>query len=486
MSALYLSSTDGRVAVRGDARYRLANTQTYSEWHWNGERLTVANCPLGMHPLFWRELPHGVAVATSPTELLEPPVQLDYPALAVFVRLGWFIGNDTPFKGITQLAPNSSLTWTAEEGVQLHIGERPSAAPLSIGRSAAMRAYAELFRQAIARCQPVDERFFLPISGGRDSRHIALALHELGVRPVALGTLKHLPGRADEDVRVGKLLAEALDVPHVVLEQPRFYVRNIERLLRDTALCADDGAQMYPLIDWLKSNAAVTFDGIAGDMMSTGVFQHGDLAQMFLRGDMDVAARELFRRWKRSVHGWQYAVGRNMADALSEEVAHAHLVEELERHRDNHNPSRAFFFWNRTRREIALQPFSTYRGLRVETPFLDPDLWHFLESLPYDMVGNSTFHTQTIQLAYPQFAHIPFEKADAKRPATRAQRIMLGAELVATLLRRNGIRAAPIVPRCARLFAGVRIWWSPNMLLYMLALMRVADGRPDRQVQPAA
>lgn len=474
MSALVVAVHEGRITVRGDVRHRLANTQTWSEWDWDGTRLRVANCPLGMHPLYWRAYPHGIGVATTLFELLDESVVPDYPALAVFLRLGWFLGEDTPFKGIAQLPPNSVLEWTPERGAQLHEGERPRAARVSIDRDRAMRIYAQLFDEAVRRCLPVAGRLVLPLSGGRDSRHIALALHEAGVRPAACGTLKHLPGRPDEDARVAALLARALGVPHVVLEQPRFYVRNIARLLRDTALCADDGAQMYPLIDWLKANADTTFDGIAGDMMSTNVFQHGGLAELYAGGKLEPTARELVRRWAPTVRGWQHAVDGDTAQALSREVAHRRLMAELERHRDNHHPLRSFLFWNRTRREIALQPFLTYGGLRVETPFLDPQLWHFLESLPYDIVGNGTFHTETIQRAYPRFAHIPFEDFKARKPATPFERMCLGADLAHTLMKDGGAARMRQLPRCARLLAGVPVWWKPGMLMYMLALKDAA------------
>ena len=42
--------------------------------------------------------------------------------------------------------------------------------------------------------------------------------------------------------------------------------------------------------------------------------------------------------------------------------------------------------------------------------------------------------------------------------------------------------------RWVRLLAGVRVWWNPNMLLYMLALMRISKDalrapRHDAQTQ---
>ena len=42
--------------------------------------------------------------------------------LAVFLRLGFFIGEDTPFAGVKQLAPGSVLRWDAERGVRVEDG----------------------------------------------------------------------------------------------------------------------------------------------------------------------------------------------------------------------------------------------------------------------------------------------------------------------------------------------------------------------------
>ena len=488
MSALYLSSADGRVAVRGEARYRLANTQTYSEWLWDGTRLHAHNCRLGVHPLFWRERANGIALATSPLDLLEDGAQLDYAALAVFLRLGFFVGEDTPFAGVRQLAPGSELNWDVARGVRLRTVSLPRGDRLLIDRDAAMDRYGALLRRAVADCFPLDGRLCIPLSGGRDSRHIALALHELGVRPHACVTLKHLPGRHNEDARIAAMVAHALDAPHIVLEQPRFYVPNMLRNLHDSAMCADEGAQLPPLTDWLRANADIVFDGIAGDVMSAGLFQNAELHALYGRGDLHGVAGKIFGDWKSSVRGWQHAIGRSLADKLSEDVARARLVVELERHQHHHNPARSFYFWNRTRREIALQPFALFKGLCVETPYLDAELWNFLDGLPYEMVADQRFHTDTIRRAYPAHARIPFETKGQAQDTTAVQRMLLGASLAPTLLRYGGWHRLPLMLRWVRLLAGVRVWWNPNMLLYMLALMRISKDalrapRHDAQTQ---
>src|SRR5690606_25556479 len=213
------------------------------------------------------------------------------------------------------------LQWDAARGLRVEDGEFAVGGRVSLSRDDAMARYAELFRAAVARCLPVEGRLCVPLSGGRDSRHILLALHALGVRPHACVTLEHLPGRPNEDARIAALLARALEVPHVVLTQPRFYVGNMLRNLRDSAMCADEGAQLPPLTDWLHAHADALFDGVGGDVMSAGLFQNQSLHALYTRGDLQGVADKLFHDWRSSVRGWQPAVDGALAERLSDEVA---------------------------------------------------------------------------------------------------------------------------------------------------------------------
>src|SRR5262249_19524175 len=99
---------------------------------------------------------------------------------------------------------------------------------------------------------------------------------------------------------------------------------------------------------------------------------------------------------------------RNDAGLAGEEVAIARIAAALEPHADAPNPVGSFFFWNRTRREVALSPFSVFRGFRVHVPFLDDELFDYLTSLPAEHFLDHTFHYQAIALAYPQWSHIPY------------------------------------------------------------------------------
>jgi asparagine synthetase B (glutamine-hydrolysing) len=128
------------------------------------------------------------------------PTGFDEAALAVFLRLGFFLGDDTPFQSIRTLPPDGTLTW--EAGTVTISGGYRFVRPQRLSRDAAIDGFIDLFRQAMSRRPPAGQDVVVPLSGGRDSRHILLELCESGHRPsytVTISTLSASPvrGRAD-------------------------------------------------------------------------------------------------------------------------------------------------------------------------------------------------------------------------------------------------------------------------------------------------
>src|SRR5439155_1603673 len=86
----------------------------FAEWKWDGRRLRVRNDRYGVHPLFYYATANEIAVSTSVARLLAggAPADFDGDAIAVFLRLGFFVGEDTPFHTAfsisRQIAPASN------------------------------------------------------------------------------------------------------------------------------------------------------------------------------------------------------------------------------------------------------------------------------------------------------------------------------------------------------------------------------------------
>ncbi len=84
--------------------------QVFARWHWKGEQLVIENDRWGIQPIFWAASANAVHVSTSLDALLDAgvPAALDDAALAVFLRIGYFVGNDTPFRSIRALLLRAS------------------------------------------------------------------------------------------------------------------------------------------------------------------------------------------------------------------------------------------------------------------------------------------------------------------------------------------------------------------------------------------
>jgi len=119
-SYLHLEVTNGLVQAKGDHRFdvghRLGNDKgsvpegVYSSWNWNGITLEIKNCRFGFYPLFYLCRPGEFFISSSLPELLRRvgPQDFDDDAIAVFLRVGFLLGDDTPFRDIKVVPPAST------------------------------------------------------------------------------------------------------------------------------------------------------------------------------------------------------------------------------------------------------------------------------------------------------------------------------------------------------------------------------------------
>src|SRR5262249_6342036 len=126
----------------------------FVEWSWDGNRLRVRNDRYGCYPFYYFANSDEIAISTSIVRLLEAgasPV-LDDVGLAAFLRLGFFLGEDTPFLEIRALLPSPLLEW--RNGDLAVSGRITITKPENLNRDAAIDGYISLFRDAVRRRQP--------------------------------------------------------------------------------------------------------------------------------------------------------------------------------------------------------------------------------------------------------------------------------------------------------------------------------------------
>jgi len=488
-SLLIAGGADNRLVVSGTVsaelghRLPLAGGETdgiYAGWHWDGERLAIDTDRYGFYPLFAWIDERTTALATSVDELLAlgAPRDLDVDALAVFVRLGFFLEADTPFRAIRAVPPRPRI-----EGRPpfLRLHGRPPAVRLSaMPRAAAVDAFIDLFRQSMAR-RDAPGPLHLPLSGGRDSRHILFELARQGRLPAACVTVEHLPPRGNSDALVAADVSARMGVPHVLLPQPGNRARLEFEKNRRTHYCSDEHAQFVVLAPYLEARTGHTFDGIAGDVLSQSSYLTPAAMAAFAPRDAVAAAAFVLDGYGTAVseRGLASLLSPPFLREVSRERAAARLARAIQPHLDAPNPVASFFFWNRTRREIALSPYGLLSGVTVFAPYLDHDLFDMLSALPASLLADRRLHTDAIARAFPEYADITYEKR-ARLPGPDLANVVTAAALAGAAVRgRRLLRPDRLVPRLlVRAVRGSAPWHTPLTLL--LAQLDAVVNARDR------
>lgn len=426
---------DGAAQVRGQRECRLGRPVprpdggrpdgVYAGWSWDGSTLRAEVDPNGFYSLFLYQKGDSVALSPSILQLIaegaDPTV--DDRALGVFYRLGLFINNDTPFRHIKALPPGAIFTWA--DGTANTPEDQTVIPPVQqIGRDEAVDGIIELTRQSLRNILGSWEGpLLLPLSGGRDSRHILLALDHLGRRPELCGTFQHAAMQRDSDAAAARALCERMRIPHRVLGKPRSRPHDVLRCQVLTSLCSDEHTQMMAMHDFLTGSPWAALDGIAGDILTNpdddaaGHMRHAE------RGDYQAIARDMMQGHGRVIAGPGHpdASGETFAPGRRDEAI-AYVGETVSRFADAADPYQAYWFWNRTRREIGFvssSVFGTAQG--VFCPFLDQDFVRFGLSLPFSVTKDQKLHDDALARGYPAYADVPFaEGFPAERRAGRS------------------------------------------------------------------
>jgi asparagine synthetase B (glutamine-hydrolysing) len=447
----------------------------FAGWQWDGRELRVVQDRYGFYPLFeWRSH-DATTVATDLHELVDrgAPRTLDFDALSVFVRVGFFVGRDTPFEAIRAVVP-------------------PPLTPrhLDTTRSQAVDGFIDLFRSAIRRRLPSGP-FAMPLSGGRDSRHILFELRDQGHAPSACVTVRHFPPRANDDELVAAEVCKALGLEHRVFDQPRDRAAAERSKNALTHLCTDEHAQFLVLARQLAAMTSETYDGIAGDVLSQSTYLRSEVHSLFAAGHYRGVAEFVLDGYgtMMSERALERVLAPELYRKMPRERAVARLTAEVEKYAEYANPIGSFFLNNRTRREIALSPYALMRGLTVFAPYLDRDLYDFLSALPAALLMDRTLHTEAIARAWPQLAHIPYERKGITREDRWAQR-RLAAALAAATFRdasRRMLRRSTLLPALLATMADgapSRLWHA-TLVLYLdqVAEMSIANAAANARAR---
>jgi len=496
---LWISRTAAHVSTRGTVACRLStgSVDHFVEWTFSNGTLVVQNDRFGLIPLFVYARGSEIAISPSLQKLLSEGAvaELDEAAVAVFLRLGFFVGEDTPFRHIRTLPPGAMFVWR-EGTLEISRGGCYVVPPRAMVRDAAIDQAIELTRQAVGRRMPMDDNVAVPLSGGRDSRHLLLELIHRGCRPKVTVTVARYPPNAGEDQRIAPALAAAAGIPHVIAIPTDRPAAAEARKNVETHFGADGHAWFYGMLDYVRGRAATLYEGIGGSLWQVGWMPERDVRDAWVSGRTAQVARRTLEKHQLVSDPVVEDLAPRGID-FSRGLARQRLAQELERHAAAPDPGKSFHFWNRLRRELALVPCGIMRAFAaVHTPLVDRDLTEFLLSLEPDLVSpvlsrsDKRFHSEAIVRGYPTFAHIPFQDDTAPRTNPSSHYRELAVDVARHLIagaidRRHRVarpvymRSSYVLPRLAYMAVNPRYAVSmrrlPRAALYLTQLEEATE-----------
>jgi hypothetical protein len=391
--------------------FRSARGGIFGEWCWQDDELRVQVDPFGMFNLFYAEVRGGIMVSTSPIQLiaLGASSDLDETALAVFHMLGWYLDEDTVFRHIKVLPPNGRLVWKAGRTTISGSAEYP--AEIAITSDQAVVEYARLFAAAVQACWEASSGpMIVPLSGGRDSRHILLESLRQGYRPHHCVTYDPLfEAGFDPEWECAKRITDLFRIEHrrVKTLQSQFSER-----LRTTYLAhlgTDEHVQFLALHRHLAGWHSL--DGIAGDALSRNKnFTQPEKSQMIREGNVGPLVAEMLVEVDRinqtNLEDRLSSMAGRLADHLG--PARDRIAACLRQYAHTPDPYSQFLFWTRTRREISLGPSAMLDTAEaIYCPYLDPELARFCMSLPMQVTADGQFHDHVIRHSFPD-VRVPY------------------------------------------------------------------------------
>lgn len=401
--------------IQGDTRcmlgHRISDNNDdgiYCEWQWLENRLIVSNDRYGFYPVYYFSIPDEFAISTSLFKLVElgASVTLDEEALSVFFRIGFFINDDTPFKLIKAIPPCSKFEWI--KGKLNLSRSRPVMKENHMDWKGAIDGYISLLKQSIKRRIPKNNNFAVPLSGGKDSRHILLELHSLGYRPEHCVTTRSYSPIAYKDDKIAALVTKALSLKHVILDQYQSRIDTELRKNQITNFCSDEHTWFMVVADYLEGKVETVYDGIGGDVLTRN-FLTEERIELFQSARFNELASHLMTEGREKILKKMFMP--KYYHKFSREMAIHHLGLELKHHINAPNPIGSFFFTNRTRREVALCPYGILQGVdNVYSPYLDKDLYDFLASLSANFLIGKNLQEDAMHIEFPEYSSIPFAK----------------------------------------------------------------------------
>ena len=380
-------------------------------WNWDGTSFELETDQFGYLPYYYHhdEISGTLLVSDSPQRIASSlgDVSFDPLALGFFARAGFMIGDRSPYEGVKRVPGGSILRWS---GAGLSITPLETGACSDVPRTPddAVDGFIDRFRSAMQSRSGLSEDLVLPLSAGRDSRMMLLALRDLGVLPRELVTIG---SSGNADVRIASSLAQALDIPFRRITGGEAGWSDLEQERhRRCGYEALEHVWLIPLWNDLLRGGSAWFDGLGCGSVLRNEVNHPQALSLLRQGRYQEWCEGFFARTAAPPARWVDRIRAVSPVPIADDVDVIDVVrDELERHLEQPNPITSFTFHNWGRRSISLNPLGICREARsIGLPYMDRALVDWSLSIPAEWCFERDIQTEACHRLFPEFRDLPF------------------------------------------------------------------------------
>jgi asparagine synthase (glutamine-hydrolysing) len=334
-------------------------------------QLVLARDPFGIKPLYVAETAHGIAFASEPAALIAAGLvapRLNTVPRDELLELQFSTGTETPFAGITRVAPGESLAIRDGRIVERRrIAALPDGGPETIAEDTALARLDAALADSVEKHQRSDVPYGLFLSGGIDSAAILAMMARLNERPVLAFTAGFdAPGAADER-DAARAAANAAGAAHheITVTESDFW-KNLPAI----AAAMDDPAADYAIVPtWLLARAArshvkVVLSGEGGDEILGGYGRYRAAMRPWWRGGRAMRPKGILSRLglrRAAAPAWRDGIEAASATAIEQGRTRLMAAQATDIHD-----------WLPNDLLMKLDRCLMAHGVEGRTPFLDP------------------------------------------------------------------------------------------------------------------
>lgn len=363
----------------------------------NGD-IAIGTDRFGFSPLYYSLADAHLRFSSSITLLKTDLKKLtpDMDAWDEILLLGDIIGEKTVVKEILRLQWGRKIS-IREGRVEFVTVWNPDV-PAQCNRSEYIERNNELLAEGIRLTAGVRQDRVVALTGGQDSRRIAVALQMAGVETAGATQQVVGKGNRDEDTLIAREVARALGMSHASVPVPAPQAMRTDRSLKDYWGGYESNYHAWA-VNFVRHlpRGSLIYDGIVGDVTVNGHYFRAYPEAISRYGDLDYLSGRICGKPRTGV------ARKFLTAPLFERVR-----AELARFPDSPHRLTYFYLLNHTRRNIGswLRLFGLFQNLPC-TPYLYYPF--FLQSLSLEPSEyfKSWMQNECIRAVNPQVAQIP-------------------------------------------------------------------------------